>query len=80
MSTSKVTRNYQITLPSELRILQNIQVGDTVVFTYEEGKVNLFKKKEHNLDRAFGIWKKGPSGEKEVRKMRQEWNTREQAD
>ncbi|MEK7539663.1 MAG: AbrB/MazE/SpoVT family DNA-binding domain-containing protein [Patescibacteria group bacterium] len=79
MSISKVTRNYQITLPPEVRLLQQIRVGDKVVFAVEDGKIHLFKIKKDALEAAFGIWGKGPSGKVTQKKLRAEWNKREQA-
>lgn len=79
MSISKVTRNYQITLPPEVRLHQQISVGDKVVFAVEDGKIHLFKSNEDALETAFGIWGKGSSGKVAQKKIRAEWNKREQA-
>lgn len=79
MSVSKVTRNYQITLPPEVRLLQHIEIGDKITFTVEQGKIQLLKIKESILDDAFGIWGKGTTGKTELKKIRSEWDKREQA-
>lgn len=80
MGITKVTRNYQITLPPEVRALQHIEVGDKVGFKIENGQIHIFKLKKDAFEKAFGIWGKGPSGVVEERKMRAEWSKREQAD
>lgn len=36
MPTSKVTRNYQITIPQEIRASAEIEEGDTVTLEYDE--------------------------------------------
>lgn len=78
--TTKVTRNFQITLPPEVRDEEEIEVGDTIAFSFEKGEVHIFKLRKNALDEAFGIWGKGPSGKTEQRKLRKEWEQRPQAD
>ncbi|WP_099209227.1 AbrB/MazE/SpoVT family DNA-binding domain-containing protein [Thermococcus henrietii] len=48
MSLTKVTRNYQITIPSEIRKKLGIKVGDILLVEVEDGKVVL-KKSELEL-------------------------------
>jgi antitoxin PrlF len=36
MPTSKITRNYQITIPQEIRASAEIEEGDTVSLEYDE--------------------------------------------
>jgi AbrB family looped-hinge helix DNA binding protein len=38
MPTSKVTRNYQITIPQEIRASAEIEEGDTVTLEYDEAE------------------------------------------
>lgn len=38
MPTSKVTRNYQITIPQEIRASVEIEEGDTVTLEYREAE------------------------------------------
>ncbi|ASJ13217.1 AbrB/MazE/SpoVT family DNA-binding domain-containing protein [Thermococcus thioreducens] len=48
MGLTKVTRNYQITIPSDVRKKMGIRVGDVLVVDVEDGKVVL-KKSELEL-------------------------------
>ncbi|AHL22868.1 MULTISPECIES: AbrB/MazE/SpoVT family DNA-binding domain-containing protein [Thermococcus] len=48
MSLTKVTRNYQITIPSDVRKKLGIKVGDILLVEVEDGKVVL-KKSELEL-------------------------------
>ena len=78
MGIGKITRNYQVTIPKDIRLLNDIKVGDTIFFTTDNGKINLTKvKKKSIIDNAFGILKSTESGIKYVNKSRKEWKTRE---
>ena len=58
MGIAKVTRNYQITIPRDIRKIQGIQVGDTVLFAIEGNKVDFVKMgKDALLAEAAGSWK-----------------------
>lgn len=41
LGASKVTVRYQVTIPEDVRKLMKIEVGQTLVFTEENGKVIL---------------------------------------
>jgi AbrB family looped-hinge helix DNA binding protein len=41
LGASKVTVRYQVTIPENVRKLMKIEVGQTLVFTEENGKVIL---------------------------------------
>ncbi len=43
MSLTKVTRNYQITIPSEIRKKLGIKVGDVLIVDVEDGKIVIKK-------------------------------------
>lgn len=78
MGITRVTRNYQITLPKDVREVSKIREGDKLIVTMEDHDVIRMKKLEENvLKEAFGSWKevKGSSVEY-VRKMRRGWNKR----
>ena len=80
MGIAKVTTNYQVTIPRDVRAIQNIKVGDTVLFAIEEGgKVDFLKKeREDAIKEAAGIWKgkMKESGVEYVRKIRKGWKKR----
>ena len=58
MAVSKVTRNYQVTVPREVRELANINVGDTILFIKEGEEVMLRRIDKDLLSKAFGLWKR----------------------
>ncbi len=41
LGASKVTVRYQVTIPEEVRKLMKVEVGQTLVFTEEHGKIVL---------------------------------------
>jgi len=78
MSMRKVTRNYQITVPRDIREQANIKEGDKLVVTMEKDEIKKKKFDEDVFKRAFGSWK--DAGIKDsvqyVRKIRKEWEKR----
>ena len=58
MAVSKVTRNYQVTVPREIREQAGIREGDTLLFTVEGEEVILRRVNKELLDKSFGLWKK----------------------
>ncbi len=75
MSTTKVTRNFQITLPRDVRDLAGISIGDTlnVAADSKTGEVKITKTspKEAVLN-ATGIWKPVKDSVSYVRSLRYE--------
>ena len=58
MALTKVTRNYQITLPKEMREIAHIKMGDTIIVDATEEAITLKKRSPKEiLNSAFGIWK-----------------------
>jgi AbrB family looped-hinge helix DNA binding protein len=39
VGASKVTARYQVTIPSEVRSILNVSIGDTLVFVKEKDRV-----------------------------------------
>ena len=78
MSITKVTRNYQITVPRDIRQQANIKEGDKIVITMENDEIKLKKFDEDSFKAAFGIWKSAgiKDSVKYVRKLRKEWGHR----
>ena len=58
MAVSRVTRNYQVTVPREIRELVDIKVGDMLLFIREGEEVVLRKINKDLLAQGFGLWKK----------------------
>ena len=59
MGITTVTRNYQITLPKDVREIENIHIGDILNVAIKEDAIEI-KKMPKNADimGAFGAWKK----------------------
>ena len=78
MSLTKVTRNYQITVPRDIREQAKIAEGDKLVVTMENDEIKIKKFDEDVFKRAFGSWK--DAGIKDsvqyVRKLRKGWEKR----
>lgn len=58
MAVSRVTRNYQVTVPREIRELADIKVGDTLLFSKEGDEVVVKRVDKALLGKGFGIWKR----------------------
>lgn len=78
MSLTKVTRNYQITVPRDIREQANIREGDKLVITMENNEIKMKKFDEDVFKRAFGSWKNAniKDSVKYVRDIRKEWENR----
>ena len=70
MVRTKVTRNYQITIPRDIRESMSVEVGDTIILTQEEDGAKMKKFYEDAFKRAFGSWKTKETGLECVRKIR----------
>ncbi|MEE8403004.1 MAG: AbrB/MazE/SpoVT family DNA-binding domain-containing protein [Candidatus Hydrothermarchaeaceae archaeon] len=74
MGISAVTRNFQVTLPRDVRERMRIKEGDKVfVDVDEDGKITMDIVKKSPVDESFGIWKEEVEGIEYTRKLRQEW-------
>ena len=79
MSLVKVTRNYQVTIPQDVRVMKKINIGDTVLFTVVDDRVELKTiSREKILDDLFGVWngKVTESSKDYVAALRKEWDRR----
>jgi len=80
MGIAKVTTNYQVTIPKDIRKIQDIKVGDTVLFALEGDKIDFFKMNRKELIKSIaGMWKdkiKGSSIDY-VKEIRKGWAKRE---
>ena len=73
---AKVTRNFQITLPKDVRRVVDIKVGDTLLVSQREKEVVITKLDENPVDASFGIWKNVKDSVKFVREGRAEYKKR----
>ena len=77
MGIAKITRNYQITLPKDVREVKRLKEGDSVVFTIENDRVQLMKAEKDATSAAAGIWKRTKeSGVIYERRIREGWKKR----
>jgi len=76
MSLTKVTRNYQITVPRDIREQAKIQEGDRIVITMENNEIKMKKFDEDVFKKAFGSWKSVKDSVKYVRGVRKGWEKR----
>ncbi|MBI4449011.1 AbrB/MazE/SpoVT family DNA-binding domain-containing protein [Candidatus Woesearchaeota archaeon] len=77
MGITVVTRNYQVTLPSDVRAQANIEIGEQMIVDVDSlGNVRLTRLATSPVDRAFGILKIKESGLEYERRMRAEWKGR----
>ncbi|MBL7160633.1 MAG: AbrB/MazE/SpoVT family DNA-binding domain-containing protein [Candidatus Aenigmarchaeota archaeon] len=77
MGTTKVTRNYQVTLPKDVRELGRVHIGDRFIVTSENGEIVMKRIKGRIIERTFGSWKTKGSGVAYARKIRDEAEGRE---
>ena len=78
MGIAKVTRNYQVTIPRDVRRIHHIAIGDTVLFAIEGNKVDFMKMDRNTvLKEAAGSWKVAESSVDYVRKIRSGWARRQ---
>ncbi len=78
MGISKITRNYQITLPKDVRKIVGLKEGDEVMLTVEEGKITIIKSTEDHIMAAAGIWKGiKETGAEYQKRIRQSWKRRQ---
>lgn len=79
MGISKITRNFQVTLPKDVRNVVGISEGDSVVFVFEGNKVVLQKLKENPIMASAGVWNEmNETGEKYQKKLRAQWKKRQE--
>ncbi|MFH0874369.1 MAG: AbrB/MazE/SpoVT family DNA-binding domain-containing protein [archaeon] len=57
MGTVVVTRNFQITLPKDVREQLDIRIGDCMITKREDDKIIITKMDSNPINKAFGMWK-----------------------
>jgi len=72
MGISIITRNNQITLPSDVRKMKNLKIGDRVLFVINENTIEIKKISNTLIQETAGLWndldKTGVEYQKELRK------------
>jgi AbrB family looped-hinge helix DNA binding protein len=74
---SKITRNFQATIPKDVRNVKRLKEGDRVLFAIDGDRVELVKLDEDVVRSAAGLW----AGLKETgaeyqRRIRRGWGRR----
>ncbi len=74
MSLSKITRNFQVTVPPDVRELKNLHIGDKVLFAIEGAQVHIIKADMNVVREAAGLWKGlGMDGVEYQKRVRKGW-------
>lgn len=79
MGIAKVTRNYQVTIPKDVRRIHDIKIGDTVLFALEGDKIHFMNMdRQKILQEIAGSWKDEIKGSSiaYVKDIRLGWNKR----
>ena len=77
MGISRVTRNFQLTIPKDVREIHNVKIGDKIIFSINGSKVEIAKLNRDSLEDSFGAWKgKVEPGTNYTKKIRSEWRIR----
>ena len=79
MGVSKMTRNFQVTIPRDVREVKRLLEGDRVLFAIDGERVELHRVDEDVVAAAAGLWKATrESGAEYERKARRGWSKRRQ--
>ena len=77
MAVITVTRNYQITLPEDVRKKKDIKEGERLVVKLnDKGDIVVEKLKESIASKTFGRWRGEAPGVEYVDSIRTGWNKR----
>lgn len=68
MATTRVTRNFQVTIPAEIRKALSIRIGTLVDFVIEKGALVIRPKKLIDEDQSWFWTKEWQESEKEAEK------------
>lgn len=72
MGITKVTRNWQITLPKDVREFLDIKEGERILISVRDNKALIEKMEKDIIKTIFGAWGRGEAGFKTVRRWRKE--------
>lgn len=79
MGISKITRNFQVTLPQDVREVKHFKIGDKVLFVVNGEKIDLVKMDKQIIQAAAGLWKDmKEDGVTYTRRLRKGWKKRQQ--
>lgn len=79
MGISKITRNFQVTLPKDIREMRKLREGDKVLFVVEGAHIDLVKLDKNIVRETAGIWSElKETGVEYERRLRRGWHKRPQ--
>ncbi len=79
MGISKITRNFQVTLPKDIREMRKLREGDKVLFVVEGAHIDLVKLDKKIVRETAGIWSElKETGVEYERRLRRGWHKRPQ--
>ena len=77
MGVSKITRNFQVTIPRDVREVKRLKDGDRVMFAIDGDRVELHRVDEDVIAAAAGLWRDSKeSGTTYQRRTRKGWAKR----
>ena len=77
MGITKITRNYQITIPKDVRELKGLKEGDSIIFSIQGNNVDILKVSKDVINSAAGLWKAGnETGMDYEKRIRSGWKRR----
>ncbi|MEK6928372.1 MAG: AbrB/MazE/SpoVT family DNA-binding domain-containing protein [Nanoarchaeota archaeon] len=80
MGIAKITRNFQVTLPKDVRKIVGVKEGDEVLFIVDGNNVSLLKSEKDSIMAAAGIWESvKETGTEYQKRVRKEWRKRQKA-
>ncbi len=78
MGISKIARNFQVTLPKDIRELRDFKIGDKVLFITENDRIEIVKLDKNIIKNAAGLWSDiKETGQEYEKRLRKEWEKRE---
>jgi len=76
MGISRITRNFQITIPKDVRELTGLKEGDEMMLTVENDAIRI-RRRQEVLNATAGLWKgMNETGLQYQRRMRKQWKNR----
>ncbi len=76
MGIAKLTRNFQITLPKDVREIRKLKEGDKVLFTIDGDKINILKLEDDIIEKTAGMWNIKETGIEYKKRLRATWKKR----
>jgi len=77
MGIAKITRNWQVTIPKDVRELKGLEEGDNIIFAIEGERVDILKMNRDVIRAAAGLWTETKeTGIAYENRLRKTWESR----